>query len=101
MKQIHLRSRLLAIGLAGVALFAVGPLSGVAALSPARSGQHVGIDVSHWQGRITWRAVRDAGVEFAFAKASEGQTFVDGQYARNKRRADALGERFISEMKSV
>jgi lysozyme len=35
--------------------------------------------------------VRADGVKFAFAKATEGQTFVDGQYARNRSRTSALG----------
>ena len=30
------------------------------------------IDVSHHQGAIDWAKVRDAGVTFAFIKASEG-----------------------------
>ena len=36
-----------------------------------------GIDVSHWQGRVDWRAVEEAGIGFAFLKATEGTTFVD------------------------
>jgi lysozyme len=30
-----------------------------------------GIDVSHWQGDIDWKKVKEAGVKFAFIKASE------------------------------
>lgn len=44
-----------------------------------------GIDVSHWQGRIRWADVKRDGVRFAIAKATEGRSFVDGQYARNRR----------------
>lgn len=36
-----------------------------------------GIDVSHWQGRVDWRAVEEAGIGFAFLKATEGTSFVD------------------------
>jgi lysozyme len=36
-----------------------------------------GIDVSHWQGRVNWRAVEEAGIGFAFLKATEGTSFVD------------------------
>ncbi|HEX8903930.1 MAG TPA: glycoside hydrolase family 25 protein [Longimicrobiaceae bacterium] len=42
-----------------------------------------GIDVSHHQGRIDWRAVAGDGVGFAFAKATEGTTFVDPEFRRN------------------
>lgn len=42
-----------------------------------------GIDVSHYQGTVSWGAARAAGVEFAFAKATEGTGFVDGRLARN------------------
>ena len=30
-----------------------------------------GIDISHWQGEIDWKKVREAGVKFAFIKATE------------------------------
>lgn len=79
--------------LAAGLLIAASPPS-TAALEPARPGHQVGIDVSHWQGRINWKRVRAAGVKFVFAKATEAQGFVDPQYARNRRRADAVGIRF-------
>ncbi|HET7233723.1 MAG TPA: GH25 family lysozyme [Longimicrobium sp.] len=47
-------------------------------LLPAR-----GVDVSHYQGAIDWRAVEDAGVGFAFLKATEGTTFVDHTFRRH------------------
>ncbi|GAA2332337.1 hypothetical protein GCM10010431_64080 [Streptomyces kunmingensis] len=34
-----------------------------------------GIDVSNWQGSINWDAVRGAGIEFAWMKATEGTTY--------------------------
>ncbi len=40
------------------------------------SGQPaVGIDVSNWQGTVDWQRVRNAGIAFAYAKASEGNNF--------------------------
>ncbi len=42
-----------------------------------------GIDVSHHQGAIDWQAVASAGIDFAYAKATEGSQFVDGQFASN------------------
>jgi lysozyme len=44
-----------------------------------------GIDVSHWEGEIYWKTVRDSGlVEFAFIKATDGADFVDPKFAANK-----------------
>jgi lysozyme len=48
-----------------------------------------GIDVSHHNGTIDWKAVKGAGIKFAFAKASEGTTFVDSQFAANRAGAAA------------
>jgi len=42
-----------------------------------------GIDVSNWQRRVDWRAHAERGVAFAFAKATEGDTFVDPWFERN------------------
>ncbi|MFZ6815675.1 glycoside hydrolase family 25 protein [Undibacterium sp. Rencai35W] len=42
-----------------------------------------GIDVSHYQGAVDWSAVRNAGISFAFAKASDGNTYVDPQFRTN------------------
>ncbi len=42
-----------------------------------------GIDVSHHQGTVNWHAVAESGVDFAFAKATEGLSFVDPQFASN------------------
>ena len=50
----------------------------VHAEGPAR-----GIDVSHHQGTIDWRAVEADGVRFAFVKASEGTTFTDPAFRGN------------------
>ncbi|MCT7951899.1 peptidoglycan-binding protein [Ancylothrix sp. C2] len=42
-----------------------------------------GIDVSDFQENVNWRAVADDGISFAFAKATEGTTFVADSFARN------------------
>jgi len=42
-----------------------------------------GIDVSHFQGAVDWHAVRQAGKSFAFAKATDGVTYTDPQFAAN------------------
>lgn len=48
-----------------------------------------GVDVSHWQGRVDWRAVEAAGIGFAFLKATEGTTYVDPTFRGHW---EALGE---------
>jgi lysozyme len=42
-----------------------------------------GIDVSHRQGDVNWHSVAEAGISFAFAKATEGGTFTDPQFNVN------------------
>lgn len=51
-----------------------------------------GVDVSHYQGRVDWSAVEEAGVGFAFVKATEGVTFTDPTFRRHW---TALGETAI------
>nr|WP_217497729.1 GH25 family lysozyme [Lysobacter enzymogenes] len=50
-----------------------------------------GIDVSHHQGAIDWRAVARDAVAFAYLKASEGGDHRDRRYAANARDARAAG----------
>lgn len=50
-----------------------------------------GVDVSHHQGRVDWARVRAAGYEFAYLKATEGATFTDSTYARNRDEARRAG----------
>jgi lysozyme len=87
----------LPLALAAILLLSAGTPAEAASISSySRDGHLVGIDVSHWQGRPTWKKVKADGVRFVIAKATEGQTHVDTQYARNKRRADALGIPFTA-----
>lgn len=57
------------------------PRSGVEA--PSVPAVIPGIDVSHHQGQVAWPLVAQAGISFAFAKATEGTNFVDPQFAAN------------------
>ena len=50
-----------------------------------------GIDVSHWQGNINWTSVKNAGIKFAFAKATEGVDFVDVNFHQYMNDAMAAG----------
>ena len=48
------------------------------------SSQILGIDVSHFQGDVNWEEVKAAKITFVYDKASEGNTFKDPDYDRNK-----------------
>lgn len=42
-----------------------------------------GIDVSHFQGTIDWQAVQRTGIDFAYAKATQGPTWSDPLFQEN------------------
>uniref|UniRef100_A0A1B6LTI2 Lysozyme n=1 Tax=Graphocephala atropunctata TaxID=36148 RepID=A0A1B6LTI2_9HEMI len=42
-----------------------------------------GIDVSHYNGDINWQRVKAAGIQFAMAKATEGNHFEDSKFVVN------------------
>ncbi|HEX6963320.1 MAG TPA: GH25 family lysozyme, partial [Lacipirellula sp.] len=50
-----------------------------------------GVDVSRWQGDVNWSNLKNAGVQFAFAKATEGVDFVDIKFHQNMANARAAG----------
>ncbi|MFL6232935.1 MAG: glycoside hydrolase family 25 protein [Thermoanaerobaculia bacterium] len=50
-----------------------------------------GIDVSHYQGVIDWNLVAEAGMAFAFIKATEGISTVDPEFQDNWSGAKAAG----------
>ncbi|WP_068499790.1 GH25 family lysozyme [Paenibacillus kribbensis] len=50
-----------------------------------------GIDVSRYQGKIDWKAVKADGISFAFIKASQGQRYVDPTFISNAKGARAAG----------
>lgn len=50
-----------------------------------------GIDVSKYQGLIDWSQVKQAGVQFAWIKATEGGDNADPQFQRNWAEAKAAG----------
>jgi len=76
----------LALGLASCGVMPTGrysmksdakPHSGVVA---AHGYPIHGIDLSKWQGRVDWAAVKAAGTQFAFIKATEGGDHVDPKF---------------------
>jgi lysozyme len=65
--------------------------------APAVAAQNLaGIDVSRWQGTIRWSEVAADGIDFAIARATQGNTYQDVEYARNKERAEANGIAFTA-----
>src|SRR5437899_3040072 len=46
-------------------------------------GFPAGIDVSGHQSTVDWAGVAEAGIAFAYAKATEGTSFVDPQFPIN------------------
>jgi lysozyme len=43
-----------------------------------------GVDVSHYQGEISWRVIKDsANVKFVYIKATEGSTYRDPDFSKN------------------
>lgn len=44
----------------------------------------VGVDVSSYQGSINWTSVRNSGITYAWAKATEGVTVNDGYFVGNE-----------------
>jgi GH25 family lysozyme M1 (1,4-beta-N-acetylmuramidase) len=61
------------------------------AVAQPRQTTPQGIDVSHWQGSINWSSVRNAGIEFAWMKATEGTTYTDPSFDANYPAAHAAG----------
>src|SRR4051812_19809676 len=65
---------------------------GLAAVSQnAEANNLLGIDVSHYQGSINWGSVAGCGPKYAFAKATEGVTYVDPNYATYMNGGKAAG----------
>lgn len=53
--------------------------------------QPTGIDVSSRQGIINWQAAKDAGLDFAFIKATEGTGYANPLFAANWAAAKQVG----------
>jgi GH25 family lysozyme M1 (1,4-beta-N-acetylmuramidase) len=58
---------------------------------PAQAATTAGIDVSHYQGSINWTSVRNAGIQFAFIKSTEGTTIKDSAFGANYTGAHGAG----------
>jgi lysozyme len=50
-----------------------------------------GIDVSHYQSRVNWDSVSATGLQFAFVKATEGETWRDSFFCKNWDKLHEIG----------
>ncbi|HJV47318.1 MAG TPA: glycoside hydrolase family 25 protein [Bacillota bacterium] len=64
------------------------PFSNLAfAMQEKSSANSKGIDVSHYEGEVDWEKVKSSGVDFAYTKATEGNTIIDQYLKRNVEQA--------------
>ncbi len=62
------------------------------AVTTSQAGPFIpGIDVYNGTGSINWTSVKNAGIKFAFCKATEGVDFVDARLNQNMTGANAVG----------
>jgi GH25 family lysozyme M1 (1,4-beta-N-acetylmuramidase) len=61
--------------------------------NPALAQRPLGTDVSHYQGTINWTTVKNGGMTFAWAKATEGagSSLNDAYFTINQNNARAVG----------
>jgi lysozyme len=78
------------------AILAALVLSLGATVAQANNTSHslLGIDVSHYQGGITWSSVHGDGVAYAFAKAVEGTGYTDPNFSSYASGAKGAGLQF-------
>src|SRR5436190_2651869 len=72
-----------------ISLFLTGLLLFTETRAPAQ--RPLGTDVSHYQGTINWTTVKNGGMTFAWAKATESTGYVDPYYTNNIVNAKAVG----------
>ena len=66
-------------------------VTSLAAMAASALAYADGVDVSHWQGSVSWSKVKAAGMQFAFMKATESTTYTDTQLATNWAGTQAVG----------
>ncbi|MFN2593936.1 MAG: GH25 family lysozyme [Actinomycetota bacterium] len=67
----------------------------VASLIPTWASTYsLGLDVSHWQGAINWAKVAKSRHIFVYQKATEGTSYTDPTYQKNRQGAVANGIKF-------
>jgi GH25 family lysozyme M1 (1,4-beta-N-acetylmuramidase) len=78
------------LGLLAVLVIAFTALLSVSA-SDAATTRAKGLDVSNYQGTINWAKVAKAGYRFAFGKATEGTSYNDKTYTKDRNGSEAAG----------
>ncbi|HEU4614201.1 MAG TPA: GH25 family lysozyme, partial [Kofleriaceae bacterium] len=68
-----------------------GDLAQIEARVCATGATTLGIDVSYYQGNINWTSVKNAGVQFAFVRLSDGDVFQDPKFTANWNGAKQAG----------
>ncbi|HEY5240897.1 MAG TPA: GH25 family lysozyme, partial [Polyangiaceae bacterium] len=69
-----------------------GTSSAVEALNVCPTGSTIkGVDVSTFQGAVDWTSVKAAGIDFAFARISDGTANPDDQFTANWKGMKAAG----------
>src|SRR5581483_382824 len=51
----------------------------------------LGLDVSSYEGQPNWSSVKSSGRSFAWAKATEGTYYIDGDYSYNQNNGKSAG----------
>ena len=74
-------------------LWGMSLMAGVMVVLPDRvlAQRPLGIDVSSYQETINWTSVKGAGITFAWAKATEGLSYIDAYFTANEANAKAAG----------
>lgn len=90
-RRVILTAVLVALALAGWAVGAMVLKLGFWYRPPSSRYHTIGIDVSHHNGRIDWRAVASTEVRFAYLKSTEGTDWVDSRFTENWARAREAG----------
>src|SRR5207302_10211851 len=70
---------------------AVAVLGALGARANNTTHSLLGIDVSNNNGSINWTSVHGDGVDYAYAKATEGTGFTDSYFAGNMNNGKAAG----------
>ena len=68
-------------------------LGALCIIAEATAQQRMGIDVSHHQGTINWKKVKQSqpNLEFVYVKCTEGKTYVDPKFKENAEGAATVG----------
>lgn len=62
--------------------------------SSAQTAPPTGVDLSHYQSQVDWAKAKASGLAFVYAKATEGNTYVDRAFAQHRKGAASQDIRF-------